>query len=291
MTQKYLSFDIEDWYHAHNLWSELERESWTDYESRVVENTRDILELLDKHDTKGTFFVLGYVAEESPHLVKEIDERGHELASHGYNHEVLYEQTPEKVREDIERSLDLLNDASAQQIQGYRAPSYTITDWALEILDDLDLEYDSSHVAASAHDRYGSIEVEDTNTFTKTSNGLSEVQLPTLDCWKANIPWAGGGYFRVIPYPIYKQGIKRISESRDFVFYLHPWELDPEQPRVENISKASQIRHYRNIDKTKKKLDKLLSDFDWKPIREGLEEDNLSAHSPTFQESEEAIEI
>lgn len=270
MTAKYLSFDVEDWFHSHNLLPGLDRERWDEYDLRVVESTRRILDLLDDHETRATFFVLGHVADRAPELVEEIDTRGHEVASHGYGHELLYEQSRAEVEADVGRSLDLLEPLVDQPIRGYRAPSFTITEWALEILADLGIEYDSSHFAAPVHDRYGSIDVADDATFTTTRNGLAEVQMPLLDAFGVQVPWAGGGYFRFIPYAVYRRGVERIARSRDFVFYLHPWELDPGQPRVSGVPRSYRIRHYTNLDRTERSLDRLLADFDWQPIGDAV---------------------
>jgi polysaccharide deacetylase family protein (PEP-CTERM system associated) len=263
---RFLSFDVEDWFHSHNLAPELSRDGWDEYELRVRENTRRILSMLDDHDTRATFFVLGHVAERAPELVGEIDARGHEVASHGYDHRLLYEQTPEEVREDLQRSLGLLESLTDQPIRGYRAPSFTITEEALDVLAALGFEYDSSHFPAPAHDRYGSVEVADGATVTTTRNGLTEVQLPLLEAFGLDVPWAGGGYFRFIPYPVYRRGVKRIASSRDFVFYLHPWEIDPDQPRISGIPLSYRLRHYTNLERTERRLDRLLADFDWRPL-------------------------
>jgi polysaccharide deacetylase family protein (PEP-CTERM system associated) len=270
VTGYYLSFDVEDWFHSHNLRPALDWEAWDDYEFRVVENTHRILDLLDDHETKATFFVLGYVAERAPELVAEIDDRGHELASHGYNHELLYEQSTEAVRDDIRRSVDLLRSVTEQSIRGYRAPTFSITEDALDVLAELGFEYDSSSFSAPVHDRYGSIDVSGPETFTTTANGLREVQLPLLDVGVTRIPWAGGGYFRFIPYPVYRRGVRRIGRQRDFVFYFHPWELDPGQPRITDVPLGYRVRHYTNLDRTAERLDRLLGEFDWEPIENGL---------------------
>jgi polysaccharide deacetylase family protein (PEP-CTERM system associated) len=265
-----LSFDVEDWYHSHNLRGRLNREKWNEYELRVQHGTIKILDLLDEYNTKATFFVLGHVADRAPELVAEIDDRGHELASHGYNHKLLYEQDPSDARDDIARSVELLESISSQRVQGYRAPSFSITDWAIDYLNDLGLKYDSSHFPAPAHDRYGEISIESTETITCIRDGFTEVQLPTLDIKITRLPWAGGGYFRFIPYVIYQRGLNRIQQSRDCVFYLHPWELDPGQPRLYDLEYRYYVRHYTNIGRTERKFEKLLSDFDWGPIGENL---------------------
>lgn len=265
-----LSFDVEDWYHSHNLRGGLDWEQWDEYELRVQHGTTRILDLLDEYNTKATFFVLGHVAEQAPELVMEIDDRGHELASHGYNHELLFEQEPSTVRDDIVRSVQLLESLSEQQIRGYRAPSFTITDWAIDILDDLGFEYDSSHFPVPVHDRYGEISIESTETIAPIRDGFSEVQLPLLDAKVTQIPWAGGGYFRFIPYSVYRRGLERIRRNRDCVFYLHPWELDPDQPRVHAVKYQYRVRHYTNIRYTEGKLEQLLTDFEWEPIGDNV---------------------
>lgn len=268
MSDFLLSFDVEDWFHAHNLRQVVARDEWDDCEFRVAENTRRILDLLDDHETKATFFVLGWVADRVPDLVREIDNRGHEIASHGYNHELLYEQTSEEVRADLERSLDVLGELTDQRIRGYRAPSFSITDAATDALPDLGFEYDSSSFPVSNHDRYGSLSGGATETFAELNNGLVEAQLPRLEALGKGIPWAGGGYFRFIPYPVYRRGVERIASERDFIFYLHPWELDPDQPKFDELPLSYRVRHYTNLEKTASRLDRLLADFDWKPIAE-----------------------
>jgi polysaccharide deacetylase family protein (PEP-CTERM system associated) len=270
-----LSFDVEDWFHAHNLRPAVSRAEWESCEARVVENTRRILALLDKHDTTATFFVLGWVAQRHPHLVEEIAEGGHEIASHGCNHELLYEQSREDIRRDLSRSVDILRSIVDAPVLGYRAPSFSITDEAVEVLDELGFQYDSSSFEFSAHDRYGRLGATDTcssGTFVRLANGLLEARLPQVDLpmMGSAIPWAGGGYFRFIPYSIYRRGVQRVAKTRPFIFYLHPWDLDPDQPRFASLPWSYRLRHYTNLDKTAGRLERLLGDFEWQPIREAL---------------------
>jgi polysaccharide deacetylase family protein (PEP-CTERM system associated) len=270
-----LSFDIEDWFHAHNLRPAVSRADWESCEARVVENTRRILNLLKKHDTTATFFVLGWVAERHPHLVEEIADGGHEIASHGCNHELLYEQSRGDVRADLSRSVKILRAIVDTPVLGYRAPSFSITDEAVEMLDELGFQYDSSSFTFSAHDRYGRLDVAATRspgTFVRLANGLLEARLPQVDIpvTGSAIPWAGGGYFRFIPYPVYRRGVRRVAKTRPFIFYLHPWDLDPDQPRFASLPWSYRLRHYTNLDKTAARLDRLLADFDWQPIRTAL---------------------
>jgi polysaccharide deacetylase family protein (PEP-CTERM system associated) len=246
------------------------RDEWADCESRVETPTRRILDLLDRYDTRATFFVLGWVAERHPELVREIDRRGHELASHGYNHRLLYDQTPSEVRADLNRSLEILQDLTDQPIEGYRAPSFSITDWASDLLAELEFTYDSSSLAAPGHDRYGRLEDNGKEPVTALSNGLTEVGLPVLDLPLSSIPWAGGGYFRFIPYPAYRRGVRHICADQPFVFYLHPWELDPDQPRQTDLPWSYRVRHYTNLNRTERRLERLLVDFDWEPIERAL---------------------
>lgn len=270
-----LSFDIEDWFHAHNLRPAVSRSEWESCDARVVENTRRILDLLEKHDTRATFFVLGWIAERHPHLVEEIAEGGHEIASHGCNHELLYEQSREDVRTDLRRSVEILQSIVDAPVRGYRAPSFSITDEAIQVLDELGFQYDSSSFAFPAHDRYGRLDAADnqsSGTFTRLGSGLLEARLPQVDIPMTGsaIPWAGGGYFRFIPYSIYRRGVRRVGKKRPFIFYLHPWDLDPDQPRFASLPWSYRLRHYTNLDKTAARLDRLLADFDWQPIRDAL---------------------
>lgn len=270
MSEYYLSIDVEDWFHSHNLWDGLNRGKWNDYELRVVENTRRILDLLDKHNARATFFVLGHVAQRAPELAAEIERRGHEVASHGYSHELLYEQSEMAMYTDLRRAKRLLESQVDQDVIGYRAPSFSITETAIEALSELGFEYDSSRFPAPVHDRYGDVGVQGTETFTETDSGLTEVQLPLFEFSKLRIPWAGGGYFRFIPYPVFRRGINRISRERDFVFYLHPWELDSDQPRVDGVRRVYRLRHYRNLDRVEDWFERLLSTYEWQAIGEGL---------------------
>jgi polysaccharide deacetylase family protein (PEP-CTERM system associated) len=266
MSRCLLSFDIEDWFHAHNLKPKTEREDWDRYELRVDQNTQKILDLLDEFDVRATFFVLGWVANRLPELVEEIDSRGHEVASHGYNHQLLYEQSTAEIRRDLRQSIDVLEPLVENSIRGYRAPSFSITDEALEILADLGFGYDSSSFPVQSHDRYGSVINSSSKTFVELNCDIVEAQLPRLEALGKGFPWAGGGYFRFIPYPVFRRGVEQITQERDYIFYLHPWELDPEQPRFNDLPFSSRLRHYTNLSKTRYRLRQLLADFDWQPI-------------------------
>jgi len=270
-----LSFDIEDWFHAHNMRPVVSRADWDSCESRVVANTQKILSLLDKHNVTATFFVLGWIAERHPVLVKKIAQEGHEIASHGYDHRLLYSQSREEIRIDIKRSVEILKSIVDVPTLGYRAPSFSITEEATEVLAELGFRYDSSLFSVDMHDRYGQLrteKIDNSQTFLALENGLTEGRLPQIDIPFStySLPWAGGGYFRFIPYPLYRRGVEYVARKRPFIFYLHPWDLDPEQPRQRDLPWSYRFRHYTNLDKTARRLDRLLEDFDWKPIRSDL---------------------
>lgn len=266
MSRYLLSFDVEDWFHSHNLRASIDRDSWDEQEFRVEDNVSRLLELLDEYDARATFFVLGWVAERAPGMVEEIAARGHEIASHGYGHQLLYELTRDEAREDIRRSVSVLEKVTGQSIRGYRAPSFSITDWGTDVLTDLGFEYDSSLFRATVHDRYGSVSLDDTSTFATLDNGLVEAQLPVVSVLGFNVPWAGGAYFRLVPYPLYRRGVERATGDEPFIFYFHPWEIDPDQPRMSDLPLNYRLRHYTNVGKAESRLERLLSDFDWEPI-------------------------
>lgn len=264
-----LSFDIEDWFHVENLKGAITPESWDTCDLRVVNNTRKILELLRRHQTRATFFILGWVAERCPELMWEIAAAGHEIASHGYGHDLVYNQSPDEFRRDLRRSKEILERVTGSQVRGYRAPSFSInpdTSWALDVLLEEGFVYDSSVFPTSFHDRYG---FPGSSRFPfRFGNGLVEVPLSTVCFGGKNIPAAGGGYFRLYPYPFFRHlGQRLIREGKELVFYLHPWELDPEQPRIP-IRRDYRFRHYVNLRKTERRLDRLLGDFSFGAMEE-----------------------
>jgi polysaccharide deacetylase family protein (PEP-CTERM system associated) len=264
-----LSFDIEDWFQVENLKGAISSDQWDSCDLRVVANTRKILALLKLYDTKATFFILGWIAERCPALVVEIAEEGHEIASHGYGHDLVYTQTPEEFRRDIRRSKELLEGLSGAPVSGYRAPSFSITPetpWAIDVLVDEGFTYDSSVFPTSFHDRYG---FNGSSRFPfRYDNGLVEVPLSTVRFGGKNIPAAGGGYFRLFPYLFFRHLAQRLNEEgRALVFYLHPWELDPEQPRIP-IRHDYRFRHYVNLCKTEQRLNRLMGDFAFVPLAE-----------------------
>lgn len=262
-----LSFDIEDWFQVENLRSAVPRAHWETLPLRVEANTRRILALLRNHGTKATFFFLGWVAEKCPQLVHEVNREGHEIASHGYGHDLVYRLTAESFREDIRRSKQLLEDLIGKPVLGYRAPSFSIIHesmWAIDVLQEEGFVYDSSVFPVSLHDRYGFTEYG-TLPF-RWPNGLLEIPLAVYKIRNIGLPVAGGGYFRLFPYAYFKYLLRRLNAKQQrFTFYLHPWELDPEQPRV-RVRPFLRFRHYVNLDKTERGLSQLLTDFEFERI-------------------------
>lgn len=272
-----LSVDVEDYFHAEALASRVPRESWATREYRVEQNTDRILKLLSETDIKGTFFVLGWVAERSPDLVRRISKEGHEVACHGYSHRLIYRQTPEEFRQESARAKALLEDICGQRVGGYRAASFSITRaslWALDILIDLGFDYDSS-VFPIRHDRYGIPGASSRPGPIDAPSGrrIAEFPLTVANFLGLRVPVSGGGYFRIFPYWLTHAGLKQINraERRPFIFYLHPWELDDDQPRV-GVRGFARLRHYTNLRACQKRLTRLLNDFTFAPAASVLQQ-------------------
>ncbi|MFO0769004.1 MAG: XrtA system polysaccharide deacetylase [Nitrospiraceae bacterium] len=266
-----LSFDVEEHFQVSAFESPMRRRHWGQFESRVQANTERILRLLSAKDIRATFFVLGWVAERCPDLVRRIALEGHEVASHGYGHQLVTSLTPEEFREDVRRAKGILEGILSQPVHGYRAPSFTITQqtlWALPILIEEGYCYDSS-IFPVVHDRYGVPGANPNVHQIVTSSGeLWEAPPSTVTFCGFRLPIAGGGYFRLYPYGILRGFLRRLErEGSSFVMYLHPWELDPDQPRMEGPL-LSRVRHYLNLHKTESRLARLLEDFRFAPIRE-----------------------
>ncbi|MBI1425236.1 MAG: DUF3473 domain-containing protein [Gammaproteobacteria bacterium] len=269
-----LSVDVEDYFHVAALSETIKVDDWSNISPRVVDNTRRLLDLFDRHNVKATHFVLGWVAERFPELVREIDTRGHEVASHGYSHQLVYDQSPDVFHEETRKSKAMLEDILGKPVHGYRAASYSITKkslWALDILSDLGFKYDSS-IFPIRHDRYGIPDAEPLPHKLKTPNGNHIVEFPltTSSLFGVKMPAAGGGYFRLYPYALSKFLLRRVEkEHKPIVFYLHPWEIDHAQPRVK-ASALSTFRHYNNLDKCEGRLEKLLQDFSFTTMSDVL---------------------
>ena len=270
-----LSFDVEEHFQVSGFDSPMRRSHWDVIESRVERNTERILSLLNKQNVKATFFVLGWVAERHPNLVKRIAHDGHEIGSHGYAHELITAQTPNLFREDIRRAKAVLEDILGAPVLGYRAPTFTITaetSWALPILVEEGYGYDSS-IFPIVHDRYGMPGAIATCHEIATSAGpLWEIPLSTAKIAGCRIPIAGGGYFRLFPYMLLRWLLRRVEGTgQPLVIYLHPWELDPAQPRMKGPL-LSQFRHYLNLGKSERRLSCMLDDFSFGPLRDLLNE-------------------
>jgi polysaccharide deacetylase family protein (PEP-CTERM system associated) len=279
-----MTIDVEDYFHVSAFDGVVPRSEWAGLESRVYGNTERVLAILDEAGVKGTFFVLGWVAERHRSLVRRIAARGHELASHGYAHRLVYDQSPAAFREDVRRAKHLLEDIAAVRVQGFRAPSYSITPrslWAFDVLIEEGYRYDAS-VFPIHHDRYG-IPVSSRRTYRIVRPGGCLVEVPaSASRWcGVNLPVGGGGYFRLLPYAWTHWGLKRINtvEKRGAVFYLHPWELDDAQPRLP-AGALTRVRHYRNLGKTEPRLRRLLQDFAFGPMASVVLEADDPAWSP-----------
>ena len=258
--------DVEDYFHVSAFESHIDRNDWECYPRRVANNTHKILNLLADHNVHGTFFVLGWIAERMPTLVQEIQAAGHEIASHSYWHRLIYQLSPKQFREDVRRSKSLLEDISGQRISIFRAPSFSITRksrWALEVLVEEGFTIDTS-IFPIYHDRYGipgaPCEIHEIQT---DSGSLWEFPPSVVRYGRWNIPVSGGGYFRLYPGKWTLNWLDRVNtiEKRPFAFYIHPWEIDPQQPRLQVGSMLSRWRHYVNLGSTEAKLTMLLKHF------------------------------
>jgi polysaccharide deacetylase family protein (PEP-CTERM system associated) len=264
-----ISIDLEDWFCVNNIKDAIPKEKWAFQELRVVDNTKRLLGLFDKFNIKATFFVLGWISERVPSLIKEIDERGHEIATHGYSHSLITEITPDFFENDIKRAIEVTQSCVNQKIIGFRAPSFTITKktlWAYDILSKYEIKYDSSVFPVGFHPDYG---ISDAPLTTyKVNDNMIEVPLSVVELLGKRIPCSGGGYFRLFPYSVTKFLMKKCNKARrPVIFYLHPWEIDPGQPRI-NLPLQKKLRHYNNLNKTYGRLEKLLNDFEFVPIKE-----------------------
>jgi polysaccharide deacetylase family protein (PEP-CTERM system associated) len=339
-----LTIDIEDYFQVYAFSNVIKFEDWDKFECRIERNTDRILGILNEasqnsklkpqnskldhsithslsnsltQKVQATFFVLGWIAERYPGLVKRIQKEGHEIACHGYVHKLIYNQSKEEFRNDIRKAKAILEDITGDVVVGYRAPSYSITDkskWAFDVLLEEGFKYDSS-IFPIRHDYYGipnaprfpfiiflnetqnveflvlNFELNTTqnsklninNSITHSlinSNSLIEFPLSTVKILGQNFPISGGGYFRLFPYPLIRKGLKSINEkeNKPFIFYVHPWEFDVDQPRIKDAANLSKFRHYVNLDKTEEKFRRLLKEFNFSSIRDILELNNAFTH-------------
>lgn len=266
-----VSIDVEDWFQVENFAPAIPRTSWESYPLRVERNVDAILGILERTKSRGTFFILGWVAERLPKLVREIAAAGHEVASHGWSHAPVWRLTPEEFRGEVARSRALLEDLSGQKVEGYRAPTFSVvtkTLWALDILAEEGYVYDSS-IFPVWHDAYGipaaPLEIH------RREQGLWEIPLSVLELGKARLPVAGGGYFRLYPRMLTEIAIRRINQAgRPAVIYLHPWEFDPAHPKPQGVSRTKLMRHRVGLKATGPRLEWLLSHFRFSTAREVL---------------------
>ena len=287
--KNYMTIDVEDYFHVSAFESLSPPTTWLEKECRVERNTQNILDIMDQYHVKATFFMLGWVADHYPQITKMIAARGHEIACHGYLHQRVALQDRQTYRDDIRKAKAILENQTGQAVIGYRAPSYSITrqtDWAFDELLEAGYQYDSS-IFPMQHDFYG---IPDWPRFSgyavKKAAGwdadsqpsytgnpcIRELPISTLRIGSRNWPIAGGGYFRLLPYAVTQLGLKHINqkEGQPFIFYLHPWEFDPEQPRMQGCSIKSRFRHYLNLRHTEKRFRRLLQDFEFHSIKDGL---------------------
>jgi len=280
-----LSVDVEDYFQVSAFDRIVSRDTWATFDSRVVANTHRLLDLFDDVGVKATFFTLGWIADQQPQLVREIVARGHEIASHGYHHQLVYMLTPQQFREDVRSAKATLEDISGQPVRGFRAPSFSIVKtslWALDVLIDEGYIYDTS-IFPVRHDRYGIPDApRHIHRIERQGGSLLEMPPSTVRMGKVNFPVAGGGYFRLLPYAVTQWGIRRVntSDRAPAMFYLHPWEIDPHQPRFE-VGTATRLRHYSGLNRTATRLTRLLRDFRFAQVATVLqiESEALSAAS------------
>lgn len=262
-----MTIDVEDYFQVSAFAATIPRENWPHLPCRVEANVDRILDLLAQANTKATFFTLGWIAERYPDLIKRIAGQGHEMASHGYSHLRATDQQPREFLHDVQRSKALIEDITGQEVRGYRAPSFSIGSknlWALDLLLQAGYRYSSS-IYPIAHDHYGMPNAPRFPFYPRGAGGLLEVPITTARVFSRNIPAGGGGYFRFYPYPVSRWLLQQVNKAdqQPGVFYLHPWELDPDQPRQANINFKTRFRHYINLGRTESRLKALIRDFKW----------------------------
>lgn len=272
-----MTVDVEDYFHVSAFESNIDRSQWANLPCRVEANTHRLLDMMDEKNIRATYFVLGWVAERYPALVREIAARGHEVACHGYSHKLIFNQSQEEFRQETARAKALLEDQVGSPMLGYRAASYSITRaslWALDVLVEQGFKYDSS-IFPVRHDRYGIPDADPLPHVARAPSGGSIVEFPlsSLPLMGYRLPVAGGGYFRIYPFWFTRAALARVRSvtQAPFVFYLHPWEVDPEQPRVPGASLLSRFRHYHNLGQCEARLRGLIDRFPFAPMGEVLQ--------------------
>ncbi|MFA6010982.1 MAG: XrtA system polysaccharide deacetylase [Desulfobacteraceae bacterium] len=269
-----LTIDVEDWFQVENFKNSISYDSWESREVRIEKNTHILLDLFDSIKTgtstnpqnpKATFFILGWIAERFPHLVQEIVKRGHEIASHGHMHHLCSKLSVNDLVSDLTKSKSLIEDIAGLSVKGYRAPSFDISMDTLSVIESCGFLYDSSYNSFSGHGRYGQVDClpfEKKGIAIKISDSFYELPVSNLSLVGKVIPWGGGGYFRLTPSLLFHLGVRRIIEKDGvYLFYTHPWEFDPDQPRVQDVPASFKFRHYINLHNTKKKLFGFINEF------------------------------
>ena len=265
-----LTVDVEDYFQVSAMAPHIARDSWDAQPCRVERNVHRLLAMFAQHDARATFFTLGWIAERYPQLVRDIVAGGHELASHGYGHQRASEQSRDDFTEDVQHAKALLEDIGGKPVRGYRAPSFSIghsNPWAFDVLLEAGYQYSSS-VYPVQHDHYG---MPDAPRFPYAARpGLIEIPITTTRVMGRNLPAGGGGYFRLAPYKLSRWALRRVNsiDRRPAIFYMHPWEIDPGQPRVAGTNLKTRFRHYVNLSRTESRLGHLLRDFKWGRVDE-----------------------
>jgi len=267
-----MTVDVEDYFQVSAFEPYIPRQRWDEWPRRVEDNTRRILELFERQGVRATFFTLGWVAERYPGLIRDIVARGHELACHGMEHVRVTEQTPEAFRQDVFRAKAVLEDAGGTEVLGYRAASYSIGRdnlWALTVLQELGFKYSSS-IYPVKHDLYGMPEAPRFAFYPDQAPRLLEVPITTVKMGGRNLPCGGGGFFRLYPYFVSRWALRKVNEAdgQPAVFYFHPWEIDPGQPRPSGLRFKTRLRHYLNLGRMEARLERLLTDFKWDTMAE-----------------------
>lgn len=281
-----MTVDVEDYFHVNAFARVVSPADWPNRESRVVRNTERLLDLFAEHGARCTFFILGWVAERHPALVARIAREGHELASHSYWHRLVYELTPDQLREDLRRARDVIESAAGVRVRGFRAPSWSIVErslWALDVLAEEGYDYDSS-IFPIRHDVYGIPDAPRAPHVIERSGGpILELPGCAATLGSASVP-IGGGYFRLVPYAVTAWAIRRYAavERQPAIFYLHPWEIDPDQPMLPGPIK-SRLRHYNQLGRTEPRLRRLLQDFSWDTVARTLLPGDASPPRPQAQ--------
>ena len=266
-----MTVDVEDYFQVSAFDSYVNRSTWSDYAGRVEASTDRILALFDQYDVQGTFFTLGWIAEKYPSLVRRIVDSGHELASHGWGHDMVTGLSRDEFAQDIKKAKQTLEDATGAEVNGYRAPSYSFSkknDWAHSVLAEEGYRYSSS-VAPIKHDLYG---IPDAPRFahSRAEGAVVELPITTTRLLGRNLPCGGGGWFRLYPYQFSQWAIRRVHQrdKERAIFYFHPWEIDTEQPRIDGLNLRTRFRHYQNLARMEPRVEQLLKDFEWGTMAE-----------------------